>query len=120
MFNGYRGNARDTRAPAQIDAANVPDFQRRAVLETILAAVPGSDAASQCRRALAGLSRSPLTSHEMQTALGVYYPPARIMALRAQGHRITTHWRTVQTDCGSRHRVGLYVLEPQAGSEVAQ
>ncbi len=36
-----------------------------------------------------------------------------ITTLRKQGHSITTHWTTENTDCGQAHRVALYVLEPE-------
>ena len=43
--------------------------------------------------------------------LDIYYCPARVLQLRAAEHRITTHWQTVVTEAGEKHRVGLYVLE---------
>jgi hypothetical protein len=39
--------------------------------------------------------------------------PARIQQLRKQGTRSKTHWQTVETESGDKHRVGLYVLEVQ-------
>ena len=39
------------------------------------------------------------------------------MELRKRGHKIVTHWQTVVTEAGEKHRVGLYVLEGGASHE---
>jgi hypothetical protein len=43
--------------------------------------------------------------------LDVYHCPARVLQLRKQGWKIATHWQTVITEAGEKHRVGLYALE---------
>jgi hypothetical protein len=52
-----------------------------------------------------------VTTFEAMRFLDVYHCPARILQLRKAGHRITTHWQTVITEAGAKHRVGLYVRE---------
>jgi Helix-turn-helix domain len=56
------------------------------------------------------LQRFPVTSFEAMRFLDVYHVPARVLQLRQAGHDIVTHWRTVETEAGATHRVGLYVL----------
>ena len=43
--------------------------------------------------------------------LDVYHCPARVLQLRKRGYKIVTHWQTIITESGEKHRVGLYVLE---------
>jgi hypothetical protein len=38
------------------------------------------------------------------------------MQLRHAGDVIRTHWQTVETEGGGKHRVGLYALEPKGGN----
>ena len=51
--------------------------------------------------------------------LDVYYCPARVLQLRKLGFNIVTHWQTVITEAGEKHRVGLYVLESGVSDEAA-
>ena len=71
----------------------------------------GSDSASQCSRLLLALERSTITTFEAMRFLDVYHVPARVLQLRRRGHNIVTHWRTVETESGERHRVGMYELK---------
>jgi hypothetical protein len=57
------------------------------------------------------LARFSVTTFEAMRYLDVYHCPARILQLRKAGHRITTHWQTVVTEAGEKHRVGLYMRE---------
>ena len=91
--------------------------EKEAALEAIRDEFKGTDSRSQAARLLEALSRFSITTFEAMRYLDVYYCPARIMELRRQGYNIITHWQTVITESGERHRVGLYLL---AGREVSQ
>ena len=91
--------------------------EKKAALEAIRDEFKGTDSRSQAARLLEALSRFSITTFEAMRYLDVYYCPARIMELRRQGYNIITHWQTVITESGERHRVGLYLL---AGREVSQ
>ena len=88
--------------------------EKRCALEAILLAHPGTSCAAQCQRLLAALCQFGITSFEGTRYLDAYCTRARIAKLRKDGHRITTHWRVIETESGERHRVGLYVLTMQA------
>ena len=84
--------------------------EKKAALETIRCEFKGTASRSQAARLLEALSRFSLTTFEAMRYLDVYHCPARVLQLRKQGHSITTHWKTVVTEAGEKHRVGLYVL----------
>ena len=84
--------------------------EKKAALEAIRDEFKGTGSWSQAARLLEALSRYPITTFEAMRYLDVYYCPARIMELRRQGYNIITHWQTVITESGERHRVGLYLL----------
>lgn len=88
--------------------------EKKAALEMIRSEFKGTASRSQRARLLEALSRYSVTTFEAMRYLDVYHCPARILQLRKQGYRITTHWQVVQTESGERHRVGLYVLEGRA------
>jgi Helix-turn-helix domain len=90
---------------------NATSPEKKAALEAIRKEFNGADSRSQLARLLEALSRFPLTTFEAMRYLDVYHCPARILQLRKQGERISTHWQTVVTEAGEKHRVGLYVLE---------
>ena len=79
-------------------------------LTAILKANPGTSGNAQCARILEALGKFGLDSFEASRYLDCYYPPARVMTLRKRGHQIETHWRTIETESGDTHRVGLWVL----------
>lgn len=85
--------------------------QKKAALEAIRAEFKGTATNTQCARLLEALARFPVTTFEAMRFLDVYHCPARILQLRKAGHRIVTHWQTVVTESGEKHRVGLYVRE---------
>jgi hypothetical protein len=93
--------------------------EKRAALEAIRAQSKGTANAAQAKRLLEALGRYAVTTFEAMRYLDVYHCPARVLQLRKQGHRITTHWQTVVTEAGEKHRVGLYVLESGASRETA-
>ena len=72
---------------------------------------PGVSSEVQCARIRSALSRFSITTFEAMRYLDVYHCPARILQLRKAGHRIVTHWQTVVTEGGEKHRVGLYMRE---------
>ncbi|MBM4207685.1 MAG: hypothetical protein FJ190_06590 [Gammaproteobacteria bacterium] len=60
-----------------------------------------------------------LAHHQINTAdcrskLDILHPPARVLELRRQGHRIYTHWETIDTG-KAKHRIGRYVLFSEGG-----
>lgn len=85
--------------------------EKRAALEAIRAQSKGTASRAQADRLLEALGRFAVTTFEAMRYLDVYHCPARILQLRKQGYKITTHWQTVITEAGEKHRVGLYVLE---------
>lgn len=93
--------------------------EKKAALEAITAEFKGTDAKSQCARLLAALARFTVSTFEAMRYLDIYHCPARVLQLRQAGHRITTHWQTVITEEGAKHRVGLYMLESGASHEAA-
>ncbi|WP_394791518.1 helix-turn-helix domain-containing protein [Rhodoferax sp.] len=90
--------------------------EKRRALQGILKAHPGITCAAQCQRIRAALGQFSLTTFEAMRYLDCYDPRARVMQLRNAGERIATYWRTVTTESGDRHRVGLYVLETAGGA----
>lgn len=85
--------------------------EKKAALEMIRSEFKGSASRSQLARLLEALSCYSVTTFEAMRYLDVYHCPARILQLRKQGYTIATHWQTVETEAGEKHRVGLYVLE---------
>lgn len=84
--------------------------EKKAALEAIRDDLKGTANHSQAARLLEALSRYSITTFEAMRYLDVYHCPARILQLRKRGHNIITHWQTVITESGERHRVGLYLL----------
>jgi hypothetical protein len=93
--------------------------EKKAALEAIRSEFKGTDTNTQSARLLEALRRFAVTTFEAMRFLDVYHCPARVMQLRKAGHKITTHWQTVVTEAGVKHRVGLYALESEAGHEAA-
>lgn len=85
--------------------------ERIAALETIRDRHRGDSASSQAARLLDALhTLAHVTTFEASRYLDLYDPRARKLNLVKAGHRVLTTWRTVQTECGQRHRVGVYSL----------
>ena len=93
--------------------------EKKAALEAIRAQFNGTAGKAQADRLLEALRRFAITTFEAMRYLDVYYCPARVLELRKRGHKIVTHWQTVITEAGEKHRVGLYVLEGGASHEQA-
>jgi Helix-turn-helix domain len=98
-----------------MDKKETTSPEKKAALQAIGEQLTGTDNRSQCARILEAFSRFSLNTFELSRYLDVYHPPARILQLRKAGHEIVTHWQTVVTECGRKHRIGLYVLEARAG-----
>ena len=86
-----------------------------AALKQIRDQFSGNAGRTQCQRLLAALCRFPITTFEAMRHLDVYHCPARVLQLRKDGHQIITHRKTVVTEAGTKHTVGLYVLQRGAG-----
>ncbi|MRD45647.1 hypothetical protein GHT07_00010 [Caenimonas koreensis DSM 17982] len=91
--------------------------EKKAALEAIRAQFKGTDTKTQCDRLLAAFALFSVTTFEAMRFLDVYHCPARVLQLRKAGYRIVTHWQTVITEGGTKHRVGLYTLESGARNE---
>ena len=77
---------------------------------------PGVSSKVQCARIRAALSQFSITTFEAMRHLDVYDPRARVMQLRHAGESIDTHWQTVITEAGERHRVGRYTRRMNTGA----
>ena len=91
--------------------------EKKAALEAIRAQSNGVASRAQADRLLEALRRFGVTTFEAMRYLDVYHCPARVLQLRKRGYKIATHWQTVITEAGEKHRVGLYVLEGDARRE---
>lgn len=93
--------------------------EKKAALEAIRDKSKGTEAKAQAYRLLDALRSYAVTTFEAMRYLDVYHCPARVLQLRKMGYQITTHWQTVITEAGDKHRVGLYVLESGGNHETA-
>lgn len=85
--------------------------ERIAALEAIRDRHRGDSASTQATRLLDALQTlAHVTTFEASRHLDLYDPRARKLNLVKAGHRVLTTWRTVQTECGERHRVAVYSL----------
>ncbi|MCV2354628.1 helix-turn-helix domain-containing protein [Paucibacter sp. B2R-40] len=85
--------------------------ERIAALHAIRDRHRGDSSGPQCARLLEALQTlGHCTTFEASRLLDLYHPPARKLNLVQQGHEIQTTWRTVQTESGEKHRVGVYSL----------
>jgi len=101
------------------DKEKATPFEKKAALEAIRDQFKGTSTNTQCARLLDALARFPVTTFEAMRYLDIYDCPARVLQLRKAGHNIVTHWQTVVTESGEKHRVGLYVLESEASHAAA-
>lgn len=85
--------------------------ERIAALEAIRDRHRGIGTTTEAARLLEALQAlAHVTTFEASRYLDLYDPRARKLNLVQQGYRVLTTWRTVQTECGERHRVGVYSL----------
>ena len=85
--------------------------EKKAALEATRAESKGTACKAQADRLLEALRRFAVTTFEAMRYLDVYHCPARVLQLRKRCNKIVTHWQTVITESGDKHRVSLYVLE---------
>jgi len=87
---------------------------KRTALTAIRRAHPGTTTTVQCARIRAALAQFSITTFEAMRYLDCYDPRARVMQLRSAGEVIDTHWQTIITESGDKHRVGLYAMGAKA------
>ncbi|MGR6980313.1 helix-turn-helix domain-containing protein [Testudinibacter sp. P27/CKL/0425] len=58
---------------------------------------------------LARLREAPHSTLEFRD-MGVCSPAARVLELKEQGYKITTHFRDEYDSAGVKHRIGVYTL----------
>jgi hypothetical protein len=104
-----------TKRNRQILPRKTPPEKRDVLLE-ILDASPGNSGAAQRERILMALARFGLNTDEIRRYLDCYDARKRVSELRQAGYAITTHWQTIITEAGERHRVGLYILNTAGGT----
>lgn len=92
---------------------HTPRYKQAALL-AIRRSIPGNATQVQCERVRAALAQFSITTFEAMRYLDIYDPRARVMQLRNSGLAIDTHWRTIETESGTKHRVGLYALKAGA------
>ena len=94
------------------DAPKKSPHQGQGANSTKLSNSEGNSAKAQRQRLLATLrSHGTLTTLQARHNLDILHPAARVMELRADGHRIATIWKHDATGQTSRHRVANYVYE---------
>jgi Helix-turn-helix domain len=95
---------------------NATPPEKQAALEAIRIELSGQDTHTQRERLLAALRRFKVNTNEARRFLDIYSPCPRVFELRHElGFKIHTHWETVTTEAGEKHRVGSYVLESSDG-----
>ena len=97
---------------------DIPQAARETALHAIRDRHQGIDGPTQRARLLEALrTLGGITTFEASRHLDVYHPPARAKELRQDGHHISTLRRTVVTEAGACHRVGVYLLVRQIGAD---
>jgi hypothetical protein len=75
--------------------------------------IHGNSIAAQQQRLDAELRKNPVSTTYAREYLDILMPAARVWELRhIKGLNIKTHWKTIQTACGNKHRLAEYVLFP--------
>jgi len=73
-----------------------------------------NSASNQCNKLLDYLKKHDcITTSEARELLDIYYPPARIFELKAEGYLINTVWVTWTSEYQIKHRIAKYVLVQQ-------
>lgn len=72
----------------------------------------GNSSEAQRQRLLTALAVAPVSTIEARRDLDILAPAPRVFELRARGYRVDTVRIVQQTECGKRHSVALYVLQP--------
>lgn len=88
---------------------------RIAALHRIRDLTTGLEASAQRDRLLCALQAlGHVTTFEASRYLDIYDPRARKMELVKRGHDVVTVWRSVPTESGATHRIGVYMLRKGA------
>jgi hypothetical protein len=90
-------------------SATIPE--RIKALQAIRDRIPGTDSRAQRQRlqeAMQALQH--VTTYEASRYLDIYDPRARKMELVKLGDPVLMTWRSVPTESGVMHRVGVYSL----------
>ena len=86
--------------------------ERIAALHAIRDRHHGDASSTQRARLLEALQTlGHVTTFEASRYLDLYDPRARKMELVRAGHDTLMTWRSVQTESGERHRIGVYALK---------
>ena len=86
--------------------------ERISALHAIRARHRGEAFSTQRARLLEALQTlGHVTTFEASRYLDLYDPRARKMELVRAGHDTLMTWRSVQTESGERHRIGVYALK---------
>lgn len=92
-------------------APHTASAERIAALHAVRDQHCGEGSATQRARLLTALETlDHCTTFEASRYLDLYDPRARKLELVKLGYEIVTIWRTVQTESGKRHRIGVYML----------
>ena len=92
--------------------------ERIAAILAIRDRIKGDSGRVQCDRLLTILREvGPVSTFELSRFADIYYPPSRKFELKAEGHNVTTARRTIRTESGALHSLGVYSL--LAGAEIA-
>ena len=89
---------------------DIPEWRIEA-LRAIHDRTKGDSAVIQRDRLLTILREiGPVSTFELSRFADIYFPPARKFELVADGHNILTTRRTVRTESGRKHSLGVYSL----------
>ena len=80
--------------------------------------VTDTSAAAQRATTLDLIRSSPKSTLQLRRDGDILAPAARILELRRRGFEIVTQWVQQATDCGTLHRVALYVLLRETGGQL--
>ncbi len=93
-------------------AINSTSPERIAAIQAIRDRLKGDNAAIQRTRLLAVLQElGAASTFELSRYADIYYPPARKLELKNEGHEILTMRRETLTEAGVIHWVGVYSLK---------
>jgi hypothetical protein len=86
-------------------------LERIAALRAIYARNSSGASSAQRARLLEALqSMKYVTTFEAMRYLDIFDPRPRKLELTRKGYQIVTTWRTVKTESGYHHRIGVYSL----------
>ena len=97
-----------------------PDYEispkRTSEIFAIRDRIKGDSGPAQCNRLLTILREvGPVSTFELSRFADIYYSPSRKFELKAEGHNIITTRRTIRTESGALHSLGVYSLVAGTG-----